>query len=73
MFSEDFRGRIYPFNSDVAYAFAKLSALRQTQGKPMSQLDAQIAAIVQTVGAEFATRNVTGFEECGIKVLDLWR
>ena len=73
MFSEDFRGRIYPFNGDAAYAFAKTSAVRQTQGKPISQLDAQIAAIVQTVGAELATRNVTDFEECGIKVLNPWR
>jgi toxin FitB len=72
MFSEDFRGRIYPFNSDAAYAFAKISAHRQTQGKPISQLDAQIAAIVQTVGAELATRNVTDFEECGITVLNPW-
>ncbi|HEX6563594.1 MAG TPA: type II toxin-antitoxin system VapC family toxin [Chthoniobacterales bacterium] len=72
MFSEDFRGRIYPFNSDAAYVFAKIAALRQTQAKPISQLDAQIAAIVQTVGAELATHNVTDFEECGIKVLNPW-
>ena len=72
MFSEDFRGRIFPFNSDAAYAFAKISAIRQTQGRRISQLDAQIAAIVQTVGAELATRNVTDFEGCGIKVLDPW-
>jgi toxin FitB len=73
MFSEDFRGRIYPFNSDAAYAFAKISAMRQTQGKPISQLDAQIAAIVQTLGAELATRNMKDFEGCGIKVLNPWR
>ena len=73
MFSEDFRGRIFPFNSDAAYAFAKISAIRQTQGRRISQLDAQIAAIVQTVGAELATRNVTDFEGCGIKVLSPWR
>ena len=73
MFSEDFRGRIFPFNSDAAYAFAKIFAIRQTQGRRISQLDAQIAAIVQTVGAELATRNVTDFEGCGIKVLSPWR
>jgi toxin FitB len=73
MFSEDFRGRIFPFNSDAAHVFAKISAVRQTQGKPISQLDAQIAAIVQALGAELATRNVTDFEGCGIKLLDPWR
>jgi predicted nucleic acid-binding protein len=72
MFSEDFRGRIFPFNSDAAHAFAKISAIRQTQGKPISQLDAQIAAIVQILGAELATRNVTDFEGCGIKLLNPW-
>ena len=72
MFLEDFRGRVFPFNSDAAHAFAKISAARHTQGKPISQLDAQIAAIVQTLGAELATRNVTDFEGCGIKLLNPW-
>jgi predicted nucleic acid-binding protein len=72
MFSEDFRGRIFPFNSEAASAFAKIAAIRQTQGKPISQLDAQIAAIVQTVGAKLATRNVTDFAGCGIKVQNPW-
>jgi toxin FitB len=72
MFLEDFRGRIFPFNSDAAHAFAKISAIRQALGRPISQLDAQIAAIVHVVGAELATRNVTDFEGCGIKLLNPW-
>ena len=72
MFSEDFRGRVFPFNSDAAHAFAKISAARHTQGKPIGQLDAKIAAIVQTLGAELATRNVTDFEGCEIKLLNPW-
>jgi toxin FitB len=72
MFSEDFRGRIFPFNSDAAPAFAKISVIRQTLGKPISHLDAQIAAIVQTLGAQLATRNLTDFEGCGIKLLNPW-
>jgi toxin FitB len=72
MFSEDFRGRVFPFNSDAAHAFAKISAARHAQGKPINQLDAQIAAIVQTLGAELATRNVTDFEGCEIKLLNPW-
>jgi toxin FitB len=72
MFSEDFRGRIFPFNSDAAHAFAKISAMRQAHGRPISQLDGQIAAIVQVLGAELATRNVTDFEGCGIKLLNPW-
>jgi toxin FitB len=72
MFLEDFRGRIFPFSSDAAHAFAKIAAVRQTQGRPISQLDAQVAAIVQTLGAELATRNVTDFGGCGIKLLNPW-
>jgi toxin FitB len=72
MFSEEFRGRIFPFDSDAAPAFARISGVRQTQGKPISQFDAQIAAIVQTLGAELATRNVTDFEGCGINLLNPW-
>jgi toxin FitB len=72
MFLEEFRGRIFPFDSDAAPAFARISGVRQTQGKPISQFDAQIAAIVQTLGAELATRNVTDFEGCGINLLNPW-
>jgi toxin FitB len=72
MFSEDFRDRIFPFDSDAAQAFAKISALRQGQGRPISQLDAQIAAIVQALGAELATRDVADFGGCGINLLNPW-
>jgi hypothetical protein len=72
MFSEEFGGKVFPFDSDAAPAFARISAVRRAQGKPISQLDAQIAAIVQTLGAELATRNITDFEGCGIKLLNPW-
>jgi toxin FitB len=72
MFLEDFKGRIFPFGSDAAPAFAEIAATRRAQGKPIAQLDAQIAAIVQTLGAELATRDVTDFEGCGIRVLNPW-
>jgi toxin FitB len=38
----------------------------------MSQPDAQIAAIVQALGAELATRNMKDFEGCGIKLFNPW-
>jgi toxin FitB len=72
MFSEEFRGRVFPFGSEAAHAFATISAARNTQGKPISQFDAQIAAIAQTLGAELATRNVTDFDGCGITLLNPW-
>jgi predicted nucleic acid-binding protein len=61
MFAEDFQGRVFPFASEAARAFAKIATRRLAQGKPISQLDAEIAAIAQTLGAALATRNVTDF------------
>jgi len=73
MFSEDFRGRVFPFNSDAAHAFAKISAARHTQGKPISQLDAQIAAIASSTGCDLATRDMRDFEGCGVDLHDPWQ
>ena len=72
MFSEDFDGRILPFGSDAAQSYAGIAARRQRAGRPISHFDAQIAAIALSSGAVIATRNVTDFEECGIKVLNPW-
>src|SRR5258708_214251 len=44
-FETYFRGRILPFDSDAAEAFAVLAAGRRGAGRPISLADAQIAAI----------------------------
>ena len=72
-FETYFRGRILPFDSDAAEAFAELAAGRRAAGRPISQADAQIAAIARSRGAELATRNVPDFEGCGVVVIDPWR
>jgi predicted nucleic acid-binding protein len=66
------RGRILPFDSDAAEAFAALAASRRQAGRPMSQADAQIAAIAASRGADLATRNVADFEGCGVQVINPW-
>ena len=70
---EDFRGRILPFNSAAATAYAAIVAVRRAAGRPISQFDAQIAAIAQIHGAGMATRNVRDFEGCDVDVIDPWR
>ena len=45
---------------------------RRRAGRPISQFDAQIAAIARATGAAVATRNVDDFKRCGIKVIDPW-
>lgn len=73
MFDEDFSDRILAFNSDAAVAYADIAFDRRTAGRPISQPDAQIAAITRTTGAALATRNVGDFDDCGIKVINPWK
>lgn len=72
MFAEDFAGRVLSFDSDAARVFAVLAAERRAVGKPISQLDAQIAAIAHVQKATLATRNVGDFAGCGLDVVDPW-
>ena len=72
MLSEDFAGRILPFGSDAAHAYARIAADRRRAGRPISHFDAQIAAIARSAGAAIATRNVTDYDRCGVKILDPW-
>jgi toxin FitB len=73
IFSEDFAGRVLSFDNDAADAFAEISASRKSAGKPISQFDAMIAAVVRSRGATLATRNVKDFVDCGIEIIDPWK
>ncbi len=70
---EDFRGRILPFDSAAARAYATIVAERRSEGRPIGQFDAQIAAIARAHGATVATRNVRDFEGCGVDLIDPWQ
>lgn len=72
MFEEDFSGRILPFDSDAAHAYAEIASARQLAGRPISQFDAQIAGIVRSRGAQLSTRNSRDFVECDIVLVDPW-
>lgn len=72
MFTEDFAGRILPFDSAAAHVYADVIATRRAAGRPISQFDAQIAAIARHHGIALATRNVSDFEDCAIDVIDPW-
>ena len=71
-FETYFRGRILPFDFEAAEAFAALAAGRRQAGRPISQADAQIAAIARSRGAALATRNVADFEGCGVEIVNPW-
>jgi toxin FitB len=72
-FAEDFAGRILPFDEGAARAFPEIAAARRARGRPIADLDAQIAAIARSRDAILATRNITDFEGCGIRLVNPWR
>ena len=72
LFAVKMAGRILPFDSDAAAAYARIASDRRRAGRPISVFDAQIAAIAASVGAAVATRNVADFERCGVKVVNPW-
>lgn len=72
MFDEDFAGRILPFDSAVVPDYVDIVSHRRAAGRPISQFDAQIAAIARRHGARLATRNAVDFEDCGLAVIDPW-
>lgn len=73
MIDEDFAGRVLPFDSVAAKAYATIAASRRATGRPIAEADCQIAAIALAFGAIVATRNVADFEGCSIAIVDPWR
>lgn len=72
IFSEEFSGRILPFDDDASEHYANIASHRRSIGKPISQFDAQIAAIAASRGAKLSTRNVSDFEETGVDIVNPW-
>jgi toxin FitB len=71
-FAEDFAGRILPFDEEAARVFPEIAVRRRAQGRPIADLDAQIAAIALSRSAILATRKTADFEGCGIRLVNPW-
>ena len=72
MFSENFRGRILPFDERAAGHFADIASIRRRSGRPAGVIDSQIAAIARLHEMTIVTRNVKHFADCEVPVLDPW-
>jgi predicted nucleic acid-binding protein len=72
LFSDEFSGRILPFDEESAPWFAKIVSGREAIGRPISQFDAMIAAISLSRRAAVATRNTSDFDHCGVRVINPW-
>lgn len=59
---ETYRGRILDFNLEASRLFGQVVARRQMAGRPISVMDAMIAAIAIAHGATLATRNIRDFD-----------
>ena len=73
MFTEDFAGHIRPFDTVAVPGYVDIVWKRRAAGRPISQFDAQIAAIALHHGDKLATRNLSDFEGCGLTLIDPWK
>ncbi len=69
---DEFAGRILPFDTDAASAYADLFAIRRKAGRPAMPMDLMIAAIARANGASMVTRDLGGFEDCGLTLINPW-
>jgi toxin FitB len=69
---ELFAGRILPFDSAAAAAYAEIVATRRQIGRPINDFDAQIAAVARSRNMALATRDSADFEGIGLQVIDPW-
>lgn len=72
MFSEDFEGRVLPFDSEAAIAYADIFAARRRAGRPAATADLMIAAVAYCRNASVVTRNAADFEACNVAIVNPW-
>jgi predicted nucleic acid-binding protein len=73
IFTDDFRGRVLPFDTAAAAAYAEIFVARRRSGRATAPLDLMIAAVARANGASVVTRDTSGFEDCGVPVIDPWQ
>ena len=75
LIDQDLGGRVLLFDRASARAYAEIRVARERAGRPFGDnlhRDCMIAAIARANGASVATRNVSDFEGCGVKVVNPW-
>ena len=72
MLSDAFDGRVLPFDSRAARAYADIAAMRRSAGRRVPPADCQIAAIARSRDMAVATRNVRDFDDVDIEIVNPW-
>jgi len=67
-----FGARILPFDRQAALTYAPLVGRARAEGRPLSVVDAQIAAIAALHGFAVATRDTAPFIAAGVSVINPW-
>ncbi len=67
-----FTDRVLPFDRSAAQSYAMVAAARRAAGRPIDHADCQIAAIAFSTGAAVATRDIGGFQDCGVEIINPW-
>ena len=67
---EAFTQRILSFDESAARIYGETMCHRKEMGRPMSNLDGQIAAIARSTGFSVATRNIKDFQHCNIELIN---
>ncbi len=65
-----FQHSILDFDGAAARAYGDIRGARKEMGRPMSNFDAQIAAIARVHRFAVATRNVRDFEDMGLELIN---
>ena len=73
IFDQELAERVLPFDAAAAVHYARIVAQRRRVGRPIEGFDAQIAATALIFGAEIATRDLGGFADCGVGLVDPWK
>ena len=71
--TEDFRGRVLPFDEGASVRYAEIVTSRCGGGRPIGVAVAQVAAICRDQDATLATRDTGDFEETGIELINPWK
>lgn len=70
MVAQVFHGRVLPLDAAAAEAYGSIVAQREAHGRPITVIDAMIAAIARSNNAELATRNTRDFTATGLKLIN---
>ncbi len=69
---ETFAGYVLAFDVGSSAYYAEVLAVRTRGGRPITTIDAQIAAVCRQYDSVLATRNTTDFTDTGIQLVNPW-